>query len=502
MKRLVALFALLGLLAACVAPSPIPSPSSTAEVRQITIFYTSDEHGYLEPREDGIYTIGGAAGLMAALLEEGYDPRSDTALLLSGGDMWVGPAISSWFRGESTVEVFNRMGYDGAALGNHDFDYGPEVLAERAAQANFPFLSANLTEAETGRPPPYAQPYTVREVNGVRVGVVGLSLETTPEIVLPEHVEGLAFGEYAEALRETVPRARAEGAELVIVVSHVCGGDLLDLAPVAAELGVPLLAGGHCHRLAIAERLGVQVIAPGAHMAYAVRADIFYDPATGTVVDQEAQAIWNRYRTAKGPPVPPDPEVAAIVDRWAGEAEDALGEVIGYTADGIPVGWEMYNLVTDAWLWYVPEADLAISNLGGFREDIPPGEITLADIVAVLPFENTLIEVELTGEEVVENLRCCGGAVAGMRMEGIGDDLAVVLDDGSPIDPEATYRVLVNSYIYQGGNGYLFSRQDPDAYDTGIHWREPVIEWIRVQGTGPDRPLEDLIDSQPRGPGW
>ncbi len=498
------LFVLLALLTACAAPSqpPAPSPSPPAEVRQITIFYTSDEHGYLEPREDGIYTIGGAAGLMAVLREEGYDPQADTALLLSGGDMWVGPAISSWFRGASTIEVFNQMGYDAAAIGNHDFDYGPEVLAERAEQAEFPFLSANLTEVDTGRSPSYAHPYAIREVNGVRVGIVGLSLRTTPEIVLPEHVEGLAFGDYAEALRETVPRVRAEGADLVIVVSHVCGSDLLNLTPVAAELGIPLLAGGHCHRLAIAERLGVQVIAPGAHMAYAVRADIFYDPATGTVVDQQAQAIWNRYRTTKGPPVPPDPEVAAIVDRWADEVEEALGEVIGYTADGIPVGWEMYNLVTDAWLWYVPEADLAISNLGGFREDIPPGEITLADVVAVLPFENTLIEVELTGEEVVENLRCCGGAVAGMRVEGVGDDLTVVLDDGSPIDPEAVYRVLVNSYMYQGGDDYLFSQQDPDAYDTGIHWREPVIEWIRAQETGPDRPLEGLIDGQPRGPGW
>lgn len=488
---------LLVLLAACVPPPSTPALPSQA----LTLFYTSDEHGYLEPREDGVYTNGGAAGLMALLRQQGYDPAGEDHLLLSGGDMWTGPAISSWFEGAPTVEVFNAMGYDAAALGNHDFDFGPEVLTARAAEADFPFLSANLTRIETGQPPAYTRPYVVKEVAGLRVGIVGLSLETTPQIVLPSNVEGLAFGDYGAALHSAVPEARADGADIVIVIAHVCGDDLLSLTPVAAELGVALLAGGHCHRLRVTERSGVMVVEAGAHMAYTVRVDLEVDPATGEVIGSQGQALWNRYRTAEGPPVPPDPEIAALVDRWTAQVEQALGEVIGYTAEGVPVGWEMYNLVTDSWLWYYPQADLAISNLGGFREDLPAGEITLADVVAALPFENTLIDVTLTGEQVLENLRCCGGAVAGMTVSGSGDDLAVTLADGSPLDPGAIYHVLVNSYIYQGGDGYLFARQDPDAYDTGIHWREPVIQWIRAQGTGPDRPLESLLDPQPRGPG-
>jgi len=508
MKKSVKLLALLILLAGCALPPSSPTtaspivPPSTLDIRQITIFYTSDEHGYLEPYEDGAYTVGGAAGLMALLREEGYDPDSDSALLLSGGDMWTGPAISSWFQGDSTLEVFNAMGYDAAALGNHEFDFGPQVLADHAVEADFPFLSANLTEVATGQPPAYAQPYTLREVNGVQVGIVGLSLRTTPEIVIPEYVEGLTFGDYEPALRAAVSDLRREGADLIVVISHICGDDLRTLARTAAELDIPLLAGGHCHRLAITKRPDILVVTPGAELAYAVRIDLQYDAAAGEVVDRQAEALWNRYRTEEGPPVPPDPEVAQIVERWAARTEEALGEVIGYTAVGIPLNWEMYNLVTDAWLWFYPGADLAITNLGGFRDEIPPGEITLADVVAVLPFENTLFDVELTGEELLENLRCCGGAVAGMTVTGFGDDLTVTLTDGSPLDPRATYHVLVNSYIYQGGNGYLFSQQDPDAYDTGIHWREPVIQWIRAQGTGPDRPLEDLLDSKPRAPGW
>ncbi len=453
------------------------SPSTT---RQVTIFYTSDEHGALEARQENGGAVGGAAQVLSILRQEGYEPGSDETLLLSGGDMWTGPAISSWFEGTSTVEVMNEMGYDGAALGNHDFDFGQEVLSVNSAEAAFPFLSANLWD-ENGDTPPYARPYVIREVNGVQVGIIGLSLQTTPEIVMSSNIAGLTFGEYQEALRETVPQARAAGADLVVVVAHICPDGLLALASTAAELDVSLLAGGHCHRLVTTTHYGVPVVSPGSHWEYVVRVDLQYDTATGQVVGSEARSIRIR---SSGNTVP-DPGVESIVAGWSAQTDELLGEVIGYTGEGIPLDQSLYNLVTDSWLWYYPNADLAISNLGGFRDEIPPGEITLADIVAVLPFENTLIEVELTGAQVQENLRCCGGAVAG------------VSDTGS-LDPEATYRVLVNSYIYQGGDGYLFDRQDPDAYDTGINWREPVIQWLRAHPTSSEQPLEGLLDDTPR----
>jgi 2',3'-cyclic-nucleotide 2'-phosphodiesterase (5'-nucleotidase family) len=181
--------------------------------------------------------------------------------------------------------------------------------------------------------------------------------------------------------------------------------------------------------------------------------------------------------------------------------DQALGQAMGYTESGIERGWALYNLVVDAWLWYYPGADLAINNLGGYREAIPPGEITRADLVAVLPFENTLIEVELTGQQVMDNLLCCGGAVAGFTYRQAGARIIAELDDGSPLDPQATYHVLVNDFMYGGGDDYLFATHDPHGYDTGVHWREPVIEWIATQRTSPQRPLETLLDGTQRGMG-
>ncbi|MBN1956528.1 MAG: bifunctional metallophosphatase/5'-nucleotidase [Anaerolineae bacterium] len=497
LRRLSILIPTALLLSACIF-SPGETTPLPAHLRQVTIFFTADEHGYLEPLEDGNTTIGGAAGLMAHLVAEGYEPHSDSALLLSGGDMWTGPAVSSWFQGLSAVTVFNAMSYDAAALGNHDFDFGQPVLAANAAEAEFPFLAANLTETESGATPDFAQPYTIRQVNGVQVGIVGLSLQSTPQIVVPDYVAGLDFGDYETALREAVPQARAAGAELVVVIAHVCPNDLSAIAATAAELEIPLLAGGHCHQLTITERRGVLVVGAGSHWDHLIRVDLLYDQETGAVVEQEARAVSNLYRTAEGSPVTPDPTIAALVAEWTAQTDELLGEVIGYTTTGIEVDWPLYNLVTDSWLWAYPEGNLAISNPGGFREIIPPGEITLADIVAVMPFDNSLIDVELTGAEVLENLRCCGGVVAGMTVRSGPAGIAVTLRDGSSLDPQATYHVLVNSYIYQGGDGYLFGTQDPDAYDTGIHWRDPVIEWLRIQGTSPEQPLEELLDDTAR----
>jgi 5'-nucleotidase/UDP-sugar diphosphatase len=485
-----------------IAPPLSTSPPTSGDtVRTITIFYTSDEHGYLEPIEEGADTLGGAANLLATMRQRGYDPDADEALLLSGGDMWTGPAISTWFQGASAVQVFNRMGYAAAAVGNHDFDFGQERLLANGEAAEFPFLTANVTLAESGDPPAFATPYTIRVVDGVSVAIVGLTTTRTPHIVMPAYVEGLAFGEYADALRRVVPQARAEGAELVVVTAHACPSELHALVPVAAELSIPLLAGGHCHTRENVEQDGIRIIGPGAHWQSFAQVDIAFDAASGEVLGTQAELVPVEYATAAGNPVTPDVEVDSLVAEWKAQGDEMLGQVIGYTESGIERNWPLYNLVVDAWLWVYPQADLAINNLGGYREAIPPGEITRADIIAVLPFENTLIDVELTGQQVMDNLLCCGGAVAGLTYHQAGARIIAELDDGSPLDPEATYHVLVNSFMYTGGDDYLFAIHDPDAYDTGIHWRDSVIEWILAQQTSAERPLDTLLDDTQRGIG-
>ncbi len=258
-RSLSLLLALLTILSGCLSmqvpgvatPGATPADQATADpagIRHLTILLTNDEHGWIAAQSGtGGKKVGGAAELAGRWRSaEGYAPEG-SVLLLSGGDMWTGPAISSWFNGDSAAEVMNLMGYRAAAIGNHEFDFGVDVLRRHAQEASFPYLSANLVVAATGQTPDFARPYVVIEVGGVRVGLIGLTTTLTPLITNPRYFAGFAVQPYAAALKTYVPRVQSEGADLIVVLAHVCGEEMRSLAPAAKALGVDVLTAGHCH---------------------------------------------------------------------------------------------------------------------------------------------------------------------------------------------------------------------------------------------------------------
>src|SRR3990172_6751269 len=245
-------------------------PGQTETVRQLTILYTNDEHGWMEPYQE----TAGAAGVARLWHERENVTAEGPFLVLSGGDMWTGPALSTALAGESMADVMNAMGYQAAALGNHDFDFGLQALRARRAQSVFPFLSANLRDRQTGDIPDFAAPFLIREVNGIRVGVIGLTTTETAVDTRPEVVSGLRFLPYKDVLPQTVAAVRDQGAELVILLSHLCAGETRALAPRAAELGIPLIGGGHCHEEIDEVLEGVQLIESGYFLRGSVRGEV------------------------------------------------------------------------------------------------------------------------------------------------------------------------------------------------------------------------------------
>jgi 2',3'-cyclic-nucleotide 2'-phosphodiesterase (5'-nucleotidase family) len=468
--------------------TPTPSPTATDNnassdtTVQLTILYTNDEHGWMEGVEAG----EGAANLINRWRDvEGYTPDGPF-LILSGGDMWTGPAISTWFEGQSMAQVMNEMGYAAAAVGNHEFDFGLDALQARSEESNFPFLSANIRYKSNGETPTDLgiEPYSIVEAGGIQVGIIGLTTTSTPFTTNPVNVIEFDFLDYETALREVVPQVQEAGAELILVPGHICHEELVTLAEAVGDLGVHMLGGGHCNELFAEEVNGIVILEGGYHFTSYARATFEFDTATDSVVSADYAINFNTGSTA-------DSQVDDVVMMWREEADVELDQVIGYTEAGIPRrGPEMENLITASWLANYP-ADVAVTNLGGIRTDILAGEITLGDIIGVMPFNNIIVELELTGEELFTLIERNNLATAGVYRIGVNwhlttTDEQVLRDD--------TYRVLVNDFMYAGGDGLSFLAVfDPEAYNTAIDWRQPVIDWILAQESTPDNPIDAAV---------
>ncbi len=503
---LLALIAL-ALAAGCV-PISLPRPSSepigapqpasaaatqAAAPKRLTILYTNDEHGWLvaQKNKDGTI-VGGAAELLGRWKEqEGY-VQGGPFLVLSGGDMWTGPAISSWFNGDSAAEAMTLMGYQAAAIGNHEFDFGLDVLRRHAQASPFPYLSANTVVKGTTEPPDFIRPFLVTDVDGIKVGIIGLTTLLTPSTTNPKNVAGFDFLPYAGALDRYVPQVKAAGAEVVIVLAHACGAEMRALAPQAKQLGVDVLTAGHCHEQIAEEAAGLPLIGGGQYLQSYAKLLLQVDQTAHRVTAGRPQVVQNLTAASGGPR---DPAVAARVAYWQGETDAALGEVIGYTRDGLAHRSQaLLNLVTDAWLQAYPPALLAVNNTGSFRQGIDAGPITLGDIVGVLPFNDQIVDAAVTGAQLKQNLDCCGGAIAGITYRGG----KLLLADGTPLDPNRTYHVLINDFMAGGGDQYRFGQQDPNVYFTAIDWRQPVIDALKALGTNAEKPLEQYLDSAAR----
>jgi 2',3'-cyclic-nucleotide 2'-phosphodiesterase (5'-nucleotidase family) len=456
------------------------TPNNDEHTYRLIILYTNDEHGWMEPTD----THGGAAGMMGLWKNNDGYTEDGPFLVLSGGDMWTGPAISTWTRGESMIDVMNAVGYDAAAIGNHEFDFKIEGLNQRAAQSTFPFLSANIREKETGAIPGFATPYIVKEVNGIKVGLIGLTTTTTPFSTHPDNVKDFDFIAYDTALGEIVPQVIGDGAELLIVVGHICRSEMEALAPYAAELGIAIIGGGHCHEQVNESINGVTIIEARSYMTHYIKVDILFDTSTDTIISLNT----NIYENSGGTP---DPDIETTVSFWQDEVEETLSEVIGYVNQEIDqFSPAMYNMVTDSWLFGYPTADISLTNTGGIRQSIPAGNITFGTIVGVLPFEDDIFEVELTGAQLIECIRDL--VVGGMTTIG-----GYQLSNGTPIRPGTTYKVLTIDYLYSRSD-YCFQYYDPFPYNTSIHYRQPVIDWIRSLNTSAANPLDNYLDHTPR----
>jgi 5'-nucleotidase / UDP-sugar diphosphatase len=466
-----------GLLGTCTLPF-----RETETLRRLTILYTNDEHGWMTPYQGK----GGANGMLRAWeRSEGYrrDDPDGRHLVLSGGDMLTGPAISTYFNGQSMIEIMNYMGYDAAAIGNHDFDFGLQPLRARAEQAAFPLLSANVVDRQTGAVPDFAHPFAVTRVNGIQVAIIGLTTVETSVDTRPAYVAGYRFRDYPSALERIMPDISQLGVDLILVVGHICSSESEKLAPVAAQFGIAFIGGGHCHEVIDREVAGVKLVESGHFMQGYQRIEMLVDVQANAVVKMEARYIPVR-------PYAGDTQLQALISEWQARLPADLVEPIGYTDTTIdrnsPV---MAELIMGSWLKTWPQADVAIGSARYVQQGIPPGEISHATVIGVLPTMNVLFQIELTGEQLMQVLAARRPMTAGLLVDGD----VYRLSDGRLIEPDREYAVLIPDSLYEGGNYYTVRELDPTPLNTGIDWRAPVVDRLITTASTITRPLTGIL---------
>jgi 2',3'-cyclic-nucleotide 2'-phosphodiesterase (5'-nucleotidase family) len=513
-------------LAGCAALPAAPPPTtdvSTATSTTTTtaprtvdlhLLFSSDEHGWLQPTKDKAAGLlrGGIHSAAATMAGEGFAVGKPGWLLLSAGDMWTGPYETTVLEGAPMAAAMRELGYRAAAVGNHDFDFGLHAIAERRLEGGFPFLGANLIDQTTGRQPSWAQPYVVVDVlqedgSVARVGVIGLSCFESPVTADVRNMIGLEFRPYDHALEEWLPRLQAERPDVVVALIHDSIARIEPLIPILRKHRVAAVAAGHEHRAGLlvddnhTADAGDDVVIcnPGPYLRSMCRLDLSYVDGALRRHSEKGTEI----KTPLDAPAPPfNAVVQKILDQAEASAAQVGGEVLVESTHELDRGRDgaLGQFVVDAWLENLPFAHVALTNAGGLRQDVDAGALRLRDIVSALPFNNYLLVVDMTGAELREALAnpesIVGGATYTWHDEPGGARVvtAVFGKDGKKIADDARLKVVINDFMYRGGDRYRFADREPE--ETAVDWREPLFRSLRALKA---RGQKLTVTASPRG---
>lgn len=463
--------------------------------------------------------FGGVARLATkvAELRAELEAAGQNVILLDAGDQFQGSLMYTTYKGAAEAEFMEKIGYDAMAVGNHEFDDGPEGLAAFVDRVSFPVLSGNLDLSRSNLLNGKVQDRVVLEVGGEKIGLVSALATDTVETSSPG--PDVLFKDEIEELKADVAALEAEGVTKIIAVTHVGYG--LDQMIAAEVPGVDLVVGGHSHTYLSAtdpKRKGpyptwvdaagggiVPVVQAYAYSKYLGHVELTFDDA-GNLVFAGGDTI------VLDASVTPDPEIAARVAELAGPIDELKARVVAETTAPVDgdrancraVECQMGNLVAEAMLDRVKDqgVTIAFQNGGGLRSSIDAGEVTFGEVLSVLPFQNTLSTFEAKGSTILAALengvsQIEDGAgrfpqVAGLKFTfdpaqpaGSRVSEVMVMDGGAwaPIEPEKVYGVVTNNFVRNGGDGYrMFSSEGMNAYDYGPDLADVTAEYLAKSG--------------------
>jgi 5'-nucleotidase len=550
-------------------PEPVPED----RIANVQLLGVNDFHGNLEsPRTlpyNGTQVPVGGAEYLDAYLDE-YEARNpDRTIRVHAGDMVGGtPLISSHFHDEPSVYAMNNMEFDVGTLGNHEFDEGGREMLRMIEGgqrddglqfkdgadgepvntsdpdfpgASFPYVAANTEYRDSGKN--VLPPYKIVKKDGVEVGFIGVTTEDTPNIVAPDAIAPFRVTDISEAVNRYVAELRARKVETIVVLAHSGGfydnnakrvtGEVLDETAEMSD-DVDVVVAGHSHsRLndcvddqtgdtrgaqsggCAEDKLVVEAFSYGTAFD-AVNMKI--DRRTKDVISSSANIVTTYQRDQNGDPlVQPDPQTRELVRSYQDRIAPVANRVVGTAARDIPTAANaagesgLGDLIADGQRGFA-NADFAFMNPGGIRAPIAAGEVTYGELFSVQPFDNQVVNMQLTGGQIYRLLEQQFGAdgrtrilqVSGLKFSYNSTNPAgqritsVTLPDGASIDRAATYTVAANSFIATGGDGFTVFKEgtNPQTLGSDLDALEAHIEGLPQPFTAPDPATEQRITKQ------
>lgn len=450
-------------LALLILASPVGVFAQQECATRITLLQVNDVYQF-SPVDRG--TRGGIGRVLT--LKKQIQKTSPNTLFLFSGDT-ISPSVESiTYKGAQMIEAWNIAGLDYATFGNHEFDFGPEVLLERIKESRFGWLAANVIDKRTDKPFGDVPPFVIREFDGVKIGIIGL--------VLPETKTTSRAGVDVEFLdpcataKKVIPEIRAKGANVIVALTHLSMREDKELARCS---DVDVIIGGHEHTLLQSAANGAPIFKMTADAREVGRIDLNISKTSGKLESIDWEVIPVTAETQE------DAAFAAVYTKYAGLMRD-LSQVVGRTAVALDARsaenrtreTNVGNLITDA-LRKAMRADVALMNGGSVRADsmISAGRLTKRDLLEILPFKNKIVKLELTGAALRSMLEHGVARSAEDREPGrfpqvsgirftfdaarpSGERVVAVTVNGVPLDEQKKYSLATMNFLADGGDGY------------------------------------------------
>ena len=495
------------------------SIAASHKVLNLTILHTNDFHARFRPisKYDNNCSaesnaegkcFGGSARLITAI--EDARSRHENTVLLDGGDQFQGTLFYNLYKGKVAAEMMNKLGYDGMTVGNHEFDDGPETLRAFMDAVNFPVLMANANVDMEPELKGKLQKSTVIERSGHKIGLIGLVTEDVVDISSPG--DNIIFTDAITAAQAEVDSLTADGVGIIILMSH--SSYEIDKEIAANTTGIDVIVGGHdnAYLSNISDRAkgpyptvvnGTQIVQAYAYGKYLGELSVVFDDE-GEVISATGEPI-----TIDGS-VNENSQIVARLDELEKPITDLKETLVGNVSSSLNGDravcrvqeCDMGNMITDAMRAAGMEKgySIALANSGGIRASLDAGQVTLGEIMTILPFQNTMSTFKVTGKQLlaaiengVSQVEDGSGRfpqVSGMRFSFDASKPAnervtsIEIQEGngsfSALNLYGTYGMVSNNFIRAGGDGYKMFRSATDIYDFGPDLADVVVDYIKA----------------------